>query len=330
MRRREFITMLGGAAAVWPLRARAQQLSGRPLIGILSPQPETAAAPNFAALRQGLRELGYFERHNIWLEFRYADGVAERLPALAGDIVAREPDLIIAGSAAGVLAVQGATRTIPIVMFSILDPVALGVVKSISRPGGNVTGIWTFGGGDDALVSKRVELLKEIVPQLSRVGVLASSGDPSDAISLSLLPAATRALGVDYKVFDVSSTSELGSAFTRAKREGMQGMFVTQNPFMFSRRAEVAAAAAAAHLPAVYGLREHVEAGGLISYGASLAAAYHQSARLLDKILKGASPADLPVEQPTRFEMVINLKTAKSLGLEVPPTLLARADEVIE
>ena len=231
MRRREFITLLGGAAAVWPLRARAQQLSGRPLIGILSPQPETAAAPNFAALRQGLRELGYFERHNIWLEFRYADGVAERLPALAGDIVAREPDLIIAGSAAGVLAVQGATRTIPIVMFSILDPVALGVVKSISRPGGNVTGIWTFGGGNDALVSKRVELLKEIVPQLSRVGVLASADDPSDAISLSLLPAATRALGVDYKVFDVSSTSELGSAFTRAKREGMPGMFVTQRSF---------------------------------------------------------------------------------------------------
>ena len=227
LRRREFITLLGGATA-WPLAARAQQAHGRPLIGILSPQPATAAAPNFAALRKGLRELGYVENRNIWMEFRYADGVSERLPALAAEIVARAPDLIIAGSAAGVLAVQGATRTIPVVMFSILDPVALGVVNSISRPGGNVTGIWTFGGGDDALVSKRIELLKEIVPTLSRMGVIASSRDPSDAIALNLLPTATRALGVDYRVFDVSATAELEVVFARAKREGMQGMFATQ------------------------------------------------------------------------------------------------------
>jgi putative ABC transport system substrate-binding protein len=329
MRRREFITLLGGAAAAWPLAARTQHSPGRPLIGVLSPQPAAAAARNFEALRAGLRELGYIEGRNIWLEFRYADGALTRLPPLAADLVALKPDLVIAGSAAGILAAHGATQTIPIVMFSVLDPVALGVVKSIARPGGNVTGIWMFV-GDDALVGKRIELLKEIVPALSRMGVMVSSGDPSDEIILRLLPAATRGLGVSYKVFDARTTAELDAAFAQATSEGMQAIFINQNPFMFSRRAEIAALAARARLPAMYGYREHAEVGGLISYGSSLAGAYHQSARLVDKILKGAKPADLPIEQPTKFELVVNNKTAKALGLKIPESFLLRADEVIE
>ena len=329
MRRREFMAVLGGAAAAVPLAARAQPSPGRPLIGILSPQSAAAAARNFEALRAGLRQLGYVDGSNIWLEFRYADGVLARLPALAAELVAHKPDLIIAGSAAGILAAQGATRTIPIVMFSVLDPVALGVVKSIARPAGNVTGIWMFG-GDDALVGKRIELLKEIVPALSRIGVMISSGDPSDEIVLRLLPAATRALGVTYKLFDVRTTAELEAAFAQAASEGMQAVFINQNPFMFSRRAEIAGLAARARLPAIYGYREHADVGGLISYGSSLAGAYHQSARLVDKILKGAKPADLPVEQASKFELVVNNKTAKALGLKISESFLLRADEVIE
>jgi putative ABC transport system substrate-binding protein len=330
MQRRDFITLLSGAAVAWPLGAHAQASSGRPLVVILSPQPSTTAAPNLDALRRGLSELGYVEGRNIWLEIRYADGAPARLPALAKELVARKPDVIVAGSAAGVLAAQGATKAIPIVMFSILDPVELGVAKSIVRPGGNATGLWMFGGGDDSLVSKRIELLKEIVPALTRMAVIAAARDPSDQISLQLLPAATRALNVAYDVFEVQTTADLEAAFARAAREGIQAIFVNQNPFLFSRRAELAMLAARAHLPAIYGFREHVEAGGLISYGSSLPGAYFQAARLVDKILKGTNPADLPIEQPTTFELVVNLKTAKALGLTIPPRLLARADGVIE
>ena len=327
--RREFITLLGGAAVARP-NARAQGSAGHPLVAILSPQPSTTSGRNLDALRRGLSELGYAEGRNIWLEVRYADGAPARLPALANELVARNPDVIVAGSAAGVLAAQGATKTIPIVMFSILDPVELGVAKSIVRPEGNVTGIWMFGGGDDSLVSKRIELLKEVVPALMRMAVIAAAGDPSDRISLQLLPTATRALNVAYTVFNVQTTADLEAAFVQSASQGIQAIFVNQNPFLFSRRAELATLAARARVPAIYGFREHVEVGGLISYGSSLPGAYQQAARLVDKILKGTSPADLPIEQPTTFELVVNLKTAKALGLAIPPTLLARADEVIE
>jgi putative ABC transport system substrate-binding protein len=234
------------------------------------------------------------------------------------------------GSTAGVLAVQTKTQTIPILMFSTLDPVALGVAKSISRPGRNVTGIWTLGGADDALISKRLEILKEFVPSLTRLGVVIAAGDPSEEISLRLLTAAAQGIGVVCQTYDVRNTGELEAAFSRASKEGVQAMFVNQNSFLFSRRAEIAAMAASARLPAIYGFREHAEAGGLVAYGASLPGAYRQSARLVDKILKGGNPADLPIEQPTTFELVINLKTAKALGLAMSPTLLARADAVIE
>ena len=329
MKRREFITLLGGGAIAWPVAVHAQPSLGRPLIGILAPQSVAAWAPNLEALRAGLRELGYVEGRNIWLEYRYADGELARMSALAAELVARNPDVIIAASAPSTLAVHGATRTIPVVMTTTPDPVALGVVKSSARPGGNVTGIWLFG-GQDALISKRIDLLKEVVPAMSRMGVLVSSRDPGDEIILRLLPEATRALGVTYQVFDVRTPTELDAAFAQAARDRLQGLFVNQTPFLLSRRAEVAALAARERLPAIYGYREHAEAGGLMSYGSNLPGAYHQVARLVDKILKGAKPAELPVEQSDKFELVVNNRTAKALGLQIPESFLLRADEVIE
>ena len=328
MKRRDFITLLGCAAAV-PIAARAQINSGRPLIGILAPRSVDAAAPNIAALLAGLRELGYVEGRNISLDIRSADGVLARLPALAAELVARKPDLIVAPSTPATLAAHGATQTIPVVMMTLLDPVALGVVKSIARPGGNVTGVLSFG-GNDALIGKRIGLLKEVVPTLSRMGVMVASGDPSDEIVLRLLPAATHALGVTTKVFDVRTDAELETAFAQAARDGLQGLFINQNPFFLFRRTEVAALAARARLPAIYGFREHAEAGGLMSYGSSLPGAWRQVARLVDKILKGAKPAELPVEQADKYELVVNNRTAKALGLKIPESFLVRADEVIE
>jgi putative ABC transport system substrate-binding protein len=329
MKRREFIALLGGAAAAVPLSARAQPASGRPLVGVLVPISAAAAARNIEALRAGLREFRYVEGRNIWLEFRYADGVSTRLAALAAELAARKPDIIVAGSPAGALAAHGATRTIPIVMISLLDPVTLGVVKSIARPGGNVTGIWSAG-GNDALIGKRIDLLKEIVPGLSRMGILVDPRDPADAIVLRFLPAAARALGVTYQVFEVRTPDDLDAAFAQAARDGIQGLFINQTPFFLSNRAKIVALAAGARLPAIYGFREFAVAGGLMAYGSSLPGAYTQVARLVDKILKGAKPADLPVEQATNYELVVNLKTAKALGLKIPASFLLRADEVIE
>jgi putative ABC transport system substrate-binding protein len=328
MRRREFLGLVGGAAA-WPLSARAQPAPGRPLLGVLIPGSAITVARNIEVLRATLGELGYIEGRNIWLEIRYANGVLGRLPGLAVDLVSHQPDVIIAASSPGVVAAHRATRTIPIVMNSILDPVALGVVKSIPRPGGNVTGIWLFG-GNDALIGKRIALLKEIVPNLSRIAVMAATGDQSDEIAIKLIPAATSALGVTAKVFHMRTDAELDAAFAQAVRDGMQGAFVNQSPFFFTRRTAVAALAARAHLPAVYGYREHTEGGGLMSYGSSLSGAYVQIARLVDKILKGAKPADLPVEQADKFELVVNNKTARALGLQIPESFLLRADQVIE
>ena len=329
MKRREFMALFGGAAAAMPLGAQAQPSPGRPLIGILVPASTAAWARNLEALQAGLRKLGYVEGRNIWLEIRYADGEVARLPALAAELVALKPDVIVAAAAPGAVAVYGATKSIPIVMNVIPDPVALGVVKSIARPGGNVTGIWTFG-GQDALVGKRISLLKEVVPDLARMGVMVSSGDPSDAIVLTLLLAATRALGVTYKIFEVRKTAELDSAFVQAARDSLQGLFINQTPLFFSQRSKVALLAANARLPAIYGFREHAEAGGLLAYGPSLPGAYTQVARLVDKILKGAKPADIPVEQADKYELVVNNRTAKALGLKIPESFLLRADEVIE
>jgi putative ABC transport system substrate-binding protein len=328
MRRHEFITLLGGAAAAWPLTVRAQQPARRPLIGVLSPASTATAAVYMEGLRAGLRDFGYVDDHNIWLEVRYAEGVPARLPSLAAELVDLKPDVIIAGSAVGISAAHRVTQTIPLITFLVEDPVALGLAKSIARPGGNITGIVTF--GDDALVGKQLALLKEVVPDMSRLAVLVNPGDPGGTFVLRFMPEPARALGVTFHVFEVQAADELEATFTRTVRDGMHALFITQNPPFFSRRNEVAELAMRLRLPTIYGYREFVQSGGLLSYGSSLPGAYRQSARLIDKILKGTSPADLPFELATRFELAINLKTAKAIGLSIPESFLLRADEVID
>jgi putative tryptophan/tyrosine transport system substrate-binding protein len=327
MRRREFMALLGGAATEWPLAARAQQPQGRPLIGGLSPISAALAARNMEALRQGLRELGYVEGRNIGFEFRYAEGDLARLPALAAELVALQPAVIIAGSAPGALAAREATRVIPIVIASVQDPMALGLAASMARPGGNLTGVWSE--GDDSLIGKRLELFKDAVPGASRLAVFVDPTDASDVSTVKAVPAAARALGLDLRVVEVRS-ADFEAPFAAAAREGAQGLYVSQNPFFFARRAEIAAMALRARLPAVDGYREFAVAGGLISYAASLPDFYRRFGVFVDKILKGANAGDLPIERATKFELVVNLKTAKALGLTIPESFLLRADEVIE
>jgi putative ABC transport system substrate-binding protein len=327
MRRREFITLVGSAAAAWPLVARAQQAPVRPIIGVLSPISIAAAARNTEALRTGLRDLGYSEGHNITLEQRYADGAIERLPDLAAELVALKPAVIVAGSPAAALAVRNATRSIPVVMNSSPDPVRLGLAGSIARPGGNVTGFWW---GDETLVGKRLGLLKEAVPGTIRAALMVHADDPASADELKQVPIVSNALDLTLRVLEVREPSEFEAAFAIAVREKMQGLCVSTSPLFVSHRTELAALAARARLPAVYAFRDFAAAGGLMSYGASLSDLYRRKAALIDKILKGASPADLPIERPITFELLINLKTARALGLNIPPALLARVDEVIE
>jgi putative tryptophan/tyrosine transport system substrate-binding protein len=328
MKRREVIALLGGAIAAWPLAARAQQPQGRPLIGILSPLSASMATRNMDALRQGLRELGYVEGRNIGFEFRHADGDLGRLPALAAELAALQPAVIVAGSSPGALAAREATRTIPIVMASVQDPMALGLAASMARPGGNVTGFWSE--GDESLIGKRLELLKDAVPGTARIGVFVDPGDASDVSTLRALPLAARALGLDLRVIEVRSAAEFEAAFATAAREGAHALYVSQNPFFFAQRAEIAAMALRARLPAVDGYREFAVAGGLISYATSLPDFYRRFGAFVDKILKGANAGDLPIERATKFELVVNLRTAKALGLTIPESFLLRADEVIE
>jgi putative tryptophan/tyrosine transport system substrate-binding protein len=326
MRRREFIT-LGSAAFAYPLVADAQQPASRPLIGILSPLSQGAAARNVAEFRAALRDLGYVEGRTVDLEIRYGDGVPERLPQLAAELVALKPGVIVAGSYSGAVASRNATRTIPLVIMTADDPVATGLVDSISRPGGNITGTWTA--ADDAVVGKRLEFLKEAVPGLARVGILLSPADPADAINYKRVPPAARALGLTFQIFEVHDLAfEL--AFGQAAQAGMQALFISEAPSFNSRPREIAAIAARTGLPAVYGFRAFVAAGGLMSYGVNLLGVYRRSAELADKILKGRSPADLPIELPVRWELVINLKAAKALGIAMPTSLLLRTDDVIE
>jgi putative tryptophan/tyrosine transport system substrate-binding protein len=290
-------------------------------------RPYRVAARNMEALRQGLRELGYVEGRNIAFEFRYADGQLARLPALAAELVALQPAVIIAGSAPGAVAAHDATRAIPIVMASVQDPMALGLAASMARPGGNVTGFWAE--GDDSLIGKRLELFKDAVPGASRLAVFVDPTDASDVSTVKALPAAARALALDLRVVEVRA-ADFDAAFATVAREGAQGLYISQNPFFFARRVEIAALAVRARLPSVDGYREFALAGGLISYATSLPDFYRRFGGSVDKILKGANAGDLPIERATKFELVVNLKTAKALGLIIPESFLLRADEVIE
>jgi putative tryptophan/tyrosine transport system substrate-binding protein len=329
MRRREFITLLGGALAGWPFAAAAQQGSvSRPLIGVLSPVSAAAAAKNMAAFRSALRDLGFVEGGNARLAVRYGAGEPERMAPLAAELVALSPDVIVAAADSGALAARDATRTIPVVVIIAGDPVAMGLAQTIARPGGNITGSWLW--GDDALVGKRLQLLRLAVPALSRVAVLVNPDDPNDMVSVPPIPAAGRALGIAIEVVEVRDVRKLDEVSEQLARAGAQALFVAPGPTFFSARAEITAWAARLKLPAVYGYREFTDAGGLMSYGPSLPDIYRQSAKLAGKILKGERAADLPFELPTRYELVLNLKAAKALGLTILDSFVLLADEVIE
>jgi putative ABC transport system substrate-binding protein len=285
------------------------------------------ATRNIEGFRTGLRELGYVEGHNINLVLRFAEGIPEQMPALAAELVGLKPDVIVAAPETSLFAVRSVTRTIPIITIWLQDPVASGAALGIARPGGQVTGTWIA--GDDALVGKRLELLKEAAPAVTRIGVLLGPAEVQEVI-IRLLSAPARALGLTATIIQIRDAAGIEAAFAAAARDGMQALFVSQSPFFNTHRVEIAEQAVRARLPAIYGFREFADAGGLMSYGPSLPAVYRRFATLVDKILKGATPADLPIEVPTRFELIINLRTAKGIDLMIPESFLLRADEVIE
>jgi putative tryptophan/tyrosine transport system substrate-binding protein len=327
MRRREFVTLLGGAAVSWPLVARAQQ-PAMPVIGFLYPGSPDANASRLGGFRQGLKDAGFAEGENLAVEYRWAYNQMHRLPELAADLVHRHVAVIAVTGVTATSAVKAASATIPVVFSTGADPVKLGLVASLNRPGGNVTGI-SFSSSE--LVAKRLELLRELVPTATRVAVLVSPANAAiTETTLRDVQSAARAVGLQIRVLNADTSREIDAAFGSFERERPEALFVGPGPFFADRRVHLALFASRYTVPATYSTREFVEAGGLMSYGASLTDAYRQVGVYAARILKGTKPADLPVLQPTKFEFVINLLAARALGLEVPPTLLARADEVIE
>ena len=325
MRRREFIAAVGGAVT-WPLAARAQQ-APVPLVGILLVSTAAANARLLDAFRSGMLELGYVEGRNIRYEYRFADGYLDRLPDLAIDLVRLKPDVIVSAPLPSHMALRQATSTIPIVMANGADPVGFGLVTSLSHPGGNVTGLANFA---EVLAAKQIDLLRELIPRLSRLGALINVTNPLHVPQLRETMAAAAASGIDLMPLEIRSPDELGPAFEALAKDHVEALAVPPDTVFNNFRRRIAELAATMRMPAIYGFREHVEDGGLMSYGPDNRGNYRRAAIYVDKILKGANPGDLPIEQPTKFELVINLKAAKALGLEIPPTLLARADEVIE
>jgi putative ABC transport system substrate-binding protein len=324
--RRDFITLLGGAA-VWPLAARAQQQHKFGRVGRLSPLSIAAETPMLGGLRQGLSELGWIEGQNLAFELRYADGNLDRLPHLADELVHANVDVIVTGSSPAALAAKNATSTIPIVMVTTGDPVQGGLVASLARPNGNVTGVTALG---QVLNVKRLELLKEALPGLKRVAVLANPASPYTEPFLRESENGARALAIEVRVLEASEPDDLARTFEAMVHERADALMVLADPMFISQRQRIVELASRYRLPSIFGERGSVQMGGLLFYGASLPDMYRRAATYVDKILKGARPADLPVEQPTTFELVINLKTARALGLEVPWFLQQRADEVIE
>jgi ABC-type uncharacterized transport system substrate-binding protein len=328
VRRREFITLLGGAAAAWPLAARAQQPS-MPVIGFLSGRSPYESAGAVDAFRRGLDEAGYFESRNVIVEYRWAEGRYDRLPALAAELVSRQVAVIAAvGGPASGQAAKAATATIPIVFISGADPVQEGLVASLNKPGGNATGVAPL---LPAMEGKRLGLLREVVPNAPLIAVLLNPASTSNfKHELSDVQESARAVGQQLLILRASSEDEIDSAFATAAEQRAGGLLVAADPFLTSRRERIVAFAARYNIPAIYEVREFAAAGGLMSYGINLAAAYRQASNYVARILKGEKPGDIPVLQPTKFDFVINLKTARALGLAIPSGLLAIADDVIE
>src|SRR6266545_4757340 len=327
--RRSFITLLGGAAAAWPQAARAQQQAGKvPRIGFLGLTSPSDRPSLLDAFRQGLRELGWVEGQNIVIDYRHAEGRVDRLPDLAAELVRLKVDLIVSGGTQGVTAAKNATETIPIVMIAVRDPVGTGLIASLARPGGNVTGVSGYAGLET--VAKQLELLKEPLPKIRRVAILSNPANAYHQLAVREVNVAARSLGVQLQLLEARGPNEFDGAFAAMAKERVGALLVLSDGIFSSHRTRLADLAARSRLPAAYGNRESVEAGGLMSYGPSFLDLFRRAATFVDKILKGAKPGDLPVEQPTKYELVINLKTAKALGLTIPPSLLLRADQVIE
>jgi putative tryptophan/tyrosine transport system substrate-binding protein len=324
-KRREFITLLGGAAAAWPLTARAQQAGKLPTIGFLVSGTPSSHSQWVAAFVRRLQELGWIEGRTVAIEYRWAEGRTERAAEIAAEVVQRKVDVIVTSATTAVVAAKQATSVIPIV-FMAGDPVGTGLVASLARPGGNATGLSLQ---QTETAGKRLELLREVVPGLGRLAILANVGNPKSVLEMGEVQTAARTLGLEVITLEIRRGADIVPAFEALKGRA-EALYVVLDPLVNTHRIRINTLAMAARLPTVHGSREGVEAGGLMSYGTNFLDVFRLAADYVDKILRGAKPADLPVEQPTKFDLVINLTTAKALGLTIPESFLLRADEVIE
>jgi putative ABC transport system substrate-binding protein len=325
MRRRNFISLVGGAAA-WPLAAHAQQAGKLPTIGFLGATTASSANEWVAAFVQRLRELGWIDGRNVAIEYRWAEGRSERASEIAADFVRLKVDVIVTYGTQSALAAKEATTTIPIVFALPGDPVATGLVASLARPGSNITGLSSQ---TTDLATKRLEFLREAVPSLRRLAIMGNAGNPANVLDMAKVDAAARSLGIDAAIFQVRRAEDFASTFETLKGR-MDALYVPPDALINTNIIRINTLALGARLPTMYGSRDYVQAGGLMSYGPNFPDQFRRAADYVDKILRGTKPGDIPVEQPTKFDLIINLTTAKTLGLEIPPTLLARADEVIE
>jgi len=327
MRRREFITLLGGGAATWPLMASAQH-AATPVIGYLDPRSPDAAENRLRGFHRGLKDAGYIEGENITIVYRWAEDRVDRLPLLAGELVSRSVAAIVAAGVPTTFAAKAATTTIPIVFLVGNDPVELGLVGSLSRPAGNLTGIDIF---TSELAAKRLEVLRDLLPKATRMGVLVNPADAGASDSqLKEIEAAARAMGLQIKVHNADTRAEIDAAFEAMDRDRPDAVFVGTTVFLNGRRVQLAHLSTFYRLPAVYALRDFVEVGGLISYGSDIIDSFRQAGRYVGRVLKGAKPGDLPIVKADKFELVINTRTARLLGLTLPSSLLGRADEIID
>jgi putative ABC transport system substrate-binding protein len=326
MRRREFITLIGGAATAWPLAARAQQ-QATPVIGFLHSGSLGGTRNLLIALRKGLAEFGYMDGQNVAIEYRWAEGHFDRLPPLAAELIQRGAAIIITGGIGSALGARTASETVPLVFLAAEDPVKYGLVASLNRPGGTATGLAWF---TSELFAKRLELLRELVPAASMIGALTNPRSPEVAQQSTEIESAARTLGQSIKFVNASDAADFEQAFVNLVEWRVGALIVSNDAFFNSMRERIVALAARHRIPAIYDRREYATVGGLLSYGTSYTAAYRALGIYAAKILKGTKPADLPIERAIQFELVINLKTAQNLGLEIPPMLLARVDEVIE